>query len=311
MPLSNPLIAVLLPLGVICVVVLLITAIVSAVRHAIDKQRREEFFATYHVQIPDDISLSLNDYETRKLVLYYPVWRFPNKDGSRNKRRSYNDIVYRQSEIYLDEWVLRSSDMFAIYGFANVLRQSNCHIPLCHEENVKRDVIIGQSKIEAATKTIDGIISCFADNPTDFEQYCADLFRKLGYDAKVTPPVADGGYDIDLYSQNGQHALVECKCYGQTHKIGRPLLQKLSGANATQNAETLIFVTTSDFSKPAIQYAHETGIKLINGSALMNMRQQVGEKNTTAHFDMSDIILTDADIMSHYPPDYQFGYAYA
>ena len=43
----------------------------------------------------------------------------------------------------------------------------------------------------------------------------------------------------------------------------------------------------------------------------MNMRQQVGEKNTTAHFDMSDIILTDADIMSHYPPDYQFGYAYA
>lgn len=92
----------------------------------------------------------------------------------------------------------------------------------------------------------------------------------MGVDSKNTPSSNDGGYDIILHYNNGEEGLVECKCYKKS-KVGRPLLQKLVGANQLVGAKHLIFITTSGYSETAREYAKETGIELIDGVQLMNM----------------------------------------
>lgn len=104
--------------------------------------------------------------------------------------------------------------------------------------------------------------------PEDFEEWCADLFRSKGFKVEVTPKVNDGGYDLYM-EKDGISYIVECKCYSDT-TIGRPLLQKLVGANATIRADKCVFITTSSFSAPAKQYAQEQRIWLIDGNQLEN-----------------------------------------
>lgn len=95
----------------------------------------------------------------------------------------------------------------------------------------------------------------------------------MGYVACVTPATNDGGFDIKLVSESSV-ALVECKCYNQTNKIGRPSLQKLVGANSIEHADKLIFITTSSFTPSALEYAIIPNIETINGLQLITYLQK-------------------------------------
>ena len=101
------------------------------------------------------------------------------------------------------------------------------------------------------------------------------MFRKMGYTANVTPPSNDGGYDIELRS-GCESAIIECKCYSLKHSVGRPLIQKLVGANSVVKADRMIFVTTSHFSAGAIEYATEVGVELIDSVELVKLLRQYG-----------------------------------
>ncbi|WP_195634996.1 restriction endonuclease [Blautia massiliensis (ex Durand et al. 2017)] len=65
-------------------------------------------------------------------------------------------------------------------------------------------------------------------------------------------------------------------CYSIGHKVGRPNIQKLVGANNVVLADKMIFITTSDFSGVAISYAEEVEVKLINGNKLMELLHKQG-----------------------------------
>ena len=69
--------------------------------------------------------------------------------------------------------------------------------------------------------------------------------------------------------------LLECKCFEPSNSVGRPILQKLFGANAVEGAGHLILVTTATFSGEAIAYAREVGIELVDGSALIALCNRV------------------------------------
>lgn len=122
---------------------------------------------------------------------------------------------------------------------------------------------------ESEILTITDLLKKYADCPQEFEEFCAELFRKMGYNAKTTAKTNDGGYDLWM-EKNGVTYIVECKLY-TSDIVGRPLIQKLVGANATQKADMMVFITTSGFSKPAKEYAVEQKIWLINGEELQRM----------------------------------------
>lgn len=97
--------------------------------------------------------------------------------------------------------------------------------------------------------------------PAEFEDYIAEVFAlSCGFPLQ-TKRTRDGGYDIRL-SKDGLSYLIEVKKQAEHRKVGRPQLQALVGANTTQKADVLVFVTTSYFSRDAKQYAKEQNIIL-------------------------------------------------
>ena len=158
-------------------------------------------------------------------------------------------------------------------------------------------------------QTIESIISNYAEsgNYAGFEEYCAQLYRAQGYKAVVTSRTGDGGFDIILYEGTVLSALVECKCFSQSHKVGRPHLQKLYGANVAYRAKKLIFITTSDFSAEAKEYARSPGVnmELVNGAKLLEMAGKAASTREAASLVMlDDWKLTREDLIGRYPPDY-------
>lgn len=122
-----------------------------------------------------------------------------------------------------------------------------------------------QMNLYADDWSIQSVIEAFQEQPIAFESLCADLLERMGYTVVITNPRKDGGYDLEIWKRM-THCIVECKCYPITTKISRPQLQKLIGANAIKQANGTWFITTSDYTKEAIEYAKAVGMILINGS---------------------------------------------
>jgi restriction system protein len=135
-----------------------------------------------------------------------------------------------------------------------------------------------QSKKELIRKyqTIDSLLERYRGKETDFEFYIAQLYELLGYKVKVTPPVNDGGKDIVLW-RNSLKAVVEVKLYAKSNKVSRPMIQKLHSAMIDCEANEAIFVTTSDFTEPAIRYAVKFNIQTVDGNELVKLIDRVNK----------------------------------
>ena len=107
---------------------------------------------------------------------------------------------------------ITSKDPIVIVWLVNALRRKGYIIGLTEPEARKPDTARQRQKEIAESNSIGNIRNMFEYRETDFEEYCAELFRLEGYEAKTTPPTADGGYDIDMTDPDGRRCFVECKC---------------------------------------------------------------------------------------------------
>jgi len=83
----------------------------------------------------------------------------------------------------------------------------------------------------------------------------------------------DFGRDLIL-KKDGRKTFVECKRYDRDTPIGRRHLQLFYGVIVNMRADAGIFVTTSRFANTAVNFAGETGIKLIDGYELAALMAQ-------------------------------------
>ena len=96
----------------------------------------------------------------------------------------------------------------------------------------------------------------------------------------------------------------ECKCYSINHKVGRPSIQKVVGANNVVLADHVIFITTSDYSAAAISYAKEAGVELINGMDFINILEKYGFMDQNdIEVDASEYQLKNIDLYPYVPND--------
>ena len=113
--------------------------------------------------------------------------------------------------------------------------------------------------------------------PTFLENLATKLLTKMGYGKQensiVTQKTADGGIDgIVLEDELGiNNIYIQTKRYDKDNSISRPELQKFYGAMADESVKKGVFITTSYFSKPAIEYATKNSIILINGNKLSSL----------------------------------------
>lgn len=133
----------------------------------------------------------------------------------------------------------------------------------------------------------DEILSSVKDSsPSFFERLVVDLLVKMGYggnrqDAgRALGKSGDGGIDgIINEDQLGLDVIyIQAKRWDGT--VGRPDIQKFAGALQGQRAKKGVFITTSSFSKDALEYASliESKIILIDGVrlALLMAEHNVG-----------------------------------
>ena len=269
---------------VLIVIILIATLIYSIINSIIELGKhlnrvhlRKCFAEEYHIsELPEYAELVKNEsgYD-KSYTLAYPRWSFSNKDGTADNRRGRNEIIWRPSHLYLGSYLISTSRPDDMIDLVDMLRSSGSIIDPCNEEIYKYKTLLKRRELLNSNMTVKKIVSHYQDNPTGFEELCARMFKNLGYTTRVTPPTNDGGYDIWMKNEKGDY-LVECKCYSISHKIGRPALQKLVGANVVENARKMLFITTSDFTPGALEYARECGVITINCNGLMRLLRQSG-----------------------------------
>jgi restriction system protein len=113
-----------------------------------------------------------------------------------------------------------------------------------------------------------------------FEKLVVILLQKMGYGGEidnsglVTKATNDGGIDgvikEDVLGLGRIH--IQAKRYNQSNGIGRDEIQKFVGALAVAQSNKGVFITTSYYSKGAIEYANNlngsTTLVLIDGKKL-------------------------------------------
>lgn len=113
-------------------------------------------------------------------------------------------------------------------------------------------------------------------SPTFFERMVVDLLVKMGYggnrqDAgRALGKSGDGGIDGIINEDRLGLDVIYIQAKKWDGTVGRPEIQKFAGALQGQRARKGVFITTSSFSKEAVQYASmiESKIILIDGSRL-------------------------------------------
>ncbi|HRH64713.1 MAG TPA: restriction endonuclease [Bacteroidia bacterium] len=118
-------------------------------------------------------------------------------------------------------------------------------------------------------------------SPAFFEKLVVELLVKMGYggsikDAgKAMGKSGDEGIDGTIKEDKlGLDIIyIQAKRWKPGNVVGRPELQKFVGALAGQGAKKGIFITTSNFTKEAIEYTprNETKIVLIDGDQLAQL----------------------------------------
>lgn len=248
------------------------------VKSIFDSVIKRNFSKSYGTgKLPRSIKVRKESNERGKNYYYlnYPYWSVSKKDGTADRRVKKNAIIWEKSNLYVDNYLVFSKRPYDLVEVVRRLRSQGVKIDLCKEEKKKRAELLKKKEAFAHNNDIQKIIDYYSEKPTNFEGLCSELFESLGYAAKQTPPTNDGGYDI-LLSKGAEKTIVECKCYSIEHRVGRPSIQKLVGANNIVLANKMLFITTSDFSVAAISYAEEVGVELINGNKLMELLDKQG-----------------------------------
>lgn len=118
-----------------------------------------------------------------------------------------------------------------------------------------------------------------AVSPAKFENIVLDLLLAMGYGgsrkdaARAIGKTGDEGIDGIINEDRLGLDVIYIQAKRWEGIVGRPEIQKFAGALQGQRAKKGIFITTSDFSKEAIDFASriDSKVVLIDGNALVQL----------------------------------------
>ncbi|MFF0561589.1 restriction endonuclease [Streptomyces sp. NPDC004266] len=115
-----------------------------------------------------------------------------------------------------------------------------------------------------------GALDHLAVDPEGFEHTIAALCARDGCSpVEVVGGAGDLGADVIATTADGRRVVLQCKQYGEEHRVGSPDLQRFGGTcYAVHEADVAVLVTTSSFTEPALEYAASCGIVCVDGTEL-------------------------------------------
>lgn len=123
-----------------------------------------------------------------------------------------------------------------------------------------------------------------AANPILLSSIMVKLLIAMGYEDEdsgiVLDGVNDGGVDgvVKKERLGLSRVYVQAKRYKDGNNIGAPAIQQFAGSMQERRADEGVFVTTSDFTKPALESVEKlhARIALINGQRLAEIMFELG-----------------------------------
>lgn len=104
--------------------------------------------------------------------------------------------------------------------------------------------------------------------PTEFEDYIANLFSRLGYKTQAVGKAYDGGIDV-VAEKDGIKHYIQCKKF-ITSQVGVHDVRDFYGALADKLTKGKgYFITTNKFTLEAEKFAEDKPIELIDGHKLI------------------------------------------
>lgn len=103
--------------------------------------------------------------------------------------------------------------------------------------------------------------------------FVAHLLEKMGYHTRVSPPGPDGGIDIIAHKDElgFEPPIIKVQVKSGEGNVALKDVQALS-ANVDSPSEYGLFVTISDFTNPASNFARgKSNLRLINGEELIGL----------------------------------------
>lgn len=142
--------------------------------------------------------------------------------------------------------------------------------------------------------------------PYFFEKLVVELLSNMGYkgengQAMVTQKSNDKGIDgiINQDALGTSTVYLQAKKYQATNKVGRKEMHSFVGALSDFGSDRGVFITTSNFSNGAIEYAKNQHIVLINGVQLSDLMLQyqvgVNVKRQYTTFDIDEDFFIEDD----------------
>ena len=115
----------------------------------------------------------------------------------------------------------------------------------------------------------------------EFEHFTADLLRAMGYQARVTPYVADDGIDAIAHRDplGLEPPTIKVQCKHTDHTQSRPDVQRLIGTLSA--GELGLFVTLGAYSRDAVDLERERqNLRLFSGKDVTDLTLQYYEQLT-------------------------------
>lgn len=137
-----------------------------------------------------------------------------------------------------------------------------------------------------------------------FENLCADILRKMGYEnVEVTKGSGDQGVDVLAEHDKIKYA-VQCKYYSE--KVGNRAIQEISAGKQFYHCHVGIVMTNNYFTQSAKELAKENGIILWDGDFIGNFLNEIQEENSTVEScsEKQDILIINEKTISTMLFDY-------
>ena len=109
-------------------------------------------------------------------------------------------------------------------------------------------------------------------SPTDYERLCAELLKRAGWTATLTPSTGDQGADI-IAEKNGRRLALQCKLYGRP--VGNKAVQEAHAAKIHFRADWGAVVTNRTFTPSAQQLARSTNTVLLHHTELAELAERL------------------------------------
>jgi hypothetical protein len=157
---------------------------------------------------------------------------------------------------------------------------SDAESPFSDGEPSAPEAVIAQNYRDHLDRLKEELWQKIMDNPPEFfEELVLDLIFKMGYcgsraDAEAVGRSGDGGIDGIIKEDKLGLDLIYVQAKRQQNNVRVDTVRDFTGALDSKGARKGIFITTSDFTQPAKEFAKEVTSKriiLINGKQLVEL----------------------------------------